>query len=363
MRPVFFLMILAGFITTAPAQDLATLKVRDEATTFPAVEALILENGNVYLGEKALGTLFGASLKTEGENLVILCKETLCQPFYKDDPQHTVVLRKAKPMLLASKVGEAFGYVRFAFDKKSGEIRYYKTPEPPIDAPHPIPMPDLTLPSTSGEKVSLSKYNGKKLFILCWAPWDKGRDDLVQWNRLAGELAEKGMQLLLVAQTMEGRERLEPFLSILKPRPVCLVDSGFRFTFLFHLKELPALILVDEKGNLVWGPAKPDLRNDAFRAEISSWVEGGKESKIITAGPTIKEIEPPAMVEEKAARLDLSHALLGAGKRDEAMEEYRRAIGKLSDHVIFSGQLMALKEPERFYPTPTPRPTPTSKPE
>ena len=108
MRRLFFIIFLILFLdisTLVSGQEDMTLRVRDELTTFPAVETFV-HSGNLYWGDKALGTLFGASLKKEGENLVILCRDALCAPFYMDDPLSALIQRRGKTLLLASKAAE-----------------------------------------------------------------------------------------------------------------------------------------------------------------------------------------------------------------------------------------------------------------
>lgn len=358
MRTLIFIVILSAVSLTIFGQDLTMVRARDEATTFPAVEALVLENGTVYLSEKALGVLFGAHLKPEGENLVILCKDIMCLPFYKDDPLHTVVDRKGKPLLLASKVGDAFGYVRFAYDRQANEMKFFKTPEPKVNVPQPVAMPDIAIPNTALEIISLSKYKGKKVIILVWAPWDKSRETLSRWSRASAELAEKGAMFFLAAQTIEGRERLEPYLASLKPRPICLMDAGFLFTQAFNLTELPALLAVDEKGNLIWGPVNPVPKFDEIMTALSNWLTGKTDTVITTAGPSVKTIEPLSSLIEASRRMELSQALWTSGKKAEAIEQFSQAVQNLGARVIFEGQLQALKDPEKYYPTPTPAPAP-----
>ncbi len=361
MRTLVFIELFFALSLALFGHVLTMVRARDEATTFPAVEALVLENGSVYLSEKALGVIFGAHLKSEGENLVILCKDIMCLPFYKDDPHHTVVERKGKPLLLASKVGEAFGYVRFAYDRSANEMTFFKTPEPKENVPQPVAMPDFAIPNMAKETVSLSQYKGKKVIILVWAPWDKSRESLARWSIAASEFAEKGAVFFLAAQTIEGRERLEPYLTPLKPRPVCLMDSGFLFTLAFNLTELPALLAVDEMGNLIWGPVNPEPKFDEISAALSGWLGGKTDTVITTAGPSVKTIEPTSSRIETSQRMELSQALWISGKKSEAIEQFSQALQKIGDSAILENQLRALKEPEKFYPTPTPAPVPAKQ--
>lgn len=354
---IFFLIFSAG----VAAQEVQILNVRDDSTTFSAVESIILTNGAIYWGDKGVGTLFGASLKPEGENLVILCKDTLCVPFYKDDPQNVVIERKGKSFLMAQKVAEAFGYKRLEWDKLTREIRLYKIPKPAPDRSNPIPLLDLYFPDTSGQITFLSKYRGRKLILLIWAPWDKSRETLPAWNRLLSDL-EEWCQYVLIAETMEGRNRIEPYLSVLKPRPICLADAGFKSTLYYQLKEIPALLLVDEKGNLVLGPLVAKAEDSLLRETITLWAKGNPPMEILQNGPSIQSYPGSLDLEEAVKRLELAQILWISGKKEEAMTEYRRAVLPFPDHEIFKGQGTALQEPLIVYP-PTQTPTPEKSPE
>jgi hypothetical protein len=357
---MFFILFLI-LSAVVSGQEEVMLKVRDDLTTFSAVETYVLQTGNVYWGEKALGTLFGASIKKEGENLVILCKDTLCVPFYKDDPQNVVIERKGKSFLMAPKVAEAFGYKRLEWDKPAQEIRLYKTPKPALDKANPIPLMDLFLPDTSGQITFLSKYKGKKLIILIWAPWDKGRESLPAWNRLLGELKER-CQYVFIAETMEGRERVEPYLSVLKPRPICLVDAGFKAALYYQLKEIPALLLVDEKGNLVSGPLSAKAEDALVREAISLWAKDDASAEILQKGPAIQSYPGSLDLEEAVKRLELSQIIWISGNKEEALAEFNRAVSRFPEHEIFGGQRRALQEPLVVYP-PTQTPSQEKPPE
>lgn len=356
---MFFTLVLSLSAVVSGQEDLM-IKVRDELTTFSVVETHVLQTGSVYWGEKALGALFGASIKKEGENLVILCKDTLCVPFYKDDPQNVVIERKGKSLLMASKVAEAFGYKRLEWDKPAQEILLYKTPRLELNKAIPIPLMDLFLPDTSGQITFLSKYKGKKLILLIWAPWDKGRESLPAWNRLLDELGDR-CQYVLIAETMEGRDRVETYLSVLKPRPTCLVDSGFKAALYYQLKELPALLLVDEKGNLVSGPFPAKAEDALVREEISLWVKDDAPEEFLQKGPAIQSYPGSPDLEEAVKRLELSQIIWISGNREEALAEFNRAVLRFPDHEILMGQRQALQEPLVVYPpiqTPAPEKTP-----
>jgi hypothetical protein len=356
-RHFFYIFIFLYFTFSSIAQETLFLKVCDESTTFPAVETVILENGNIYWDEKALGAIFGASLKTEGENLVILCREDAVLPFYRDDPKNPVLDRKGISWLPAKSSAEFFGYPRLELDRKAGAVKLLRTPEPEPDKPELVRLPDFSLRDSSGKMVELKGLQGKKQVILVWAPWDKSRDFLPVWNRLASDFGES-VRFIIVAETIEKRERIEPFLSMLKPRPLCLVDSGFHFSLLFRLKELPSILLIDEKGSLVWGPRKVNPANETFREILVNWCNGKPGDSFILKVPSMDNILSPAIVEESVRRFELAKALWESGKKEEAIDEFSQGFKKFPDKELFEKQLFALKNSDKVYPSPTPTPSP-----
>ncbi|HQH13549.1 MAG TPA: hypothetical protein PLS31_14090, partial [Candidatus Sumerlaeota bacterium] len=85
------------------------------------------------------------------------------------------------------------------------------------------------------------------------------------------------------------------------------------------------------------------------------------DTVITTAGPSVKTIEPTSSRIETSQRMELSQALWISGKKSEAIEQFSQALQKIGDSAILENQLRALKEPEKFYPTPTPAPVPAKQ--
>ena len=351
-----FLLIVILFLS-APlySEEILELRVKDKNTTFPAVQSLVVDDEEVYWDEKALETLFGATPKEEGENLVILCKDALCVPFYRDDPRNIVIERKGRPFLLASQAAETFGYKRLEIDRGAGEMRMYKTPAPQAGEAPPSPMKEFNLPDLSGDKITLEKLKGKKTIFLIWAPWNKPDSFLRSWNRLMKDRKEN-IRLALIAETIEGRERLEPWLSMLSPRPLCLIDAGFSFTIQYDIKQLPVVMIMDEQGNLLTAPRNIDPSDENFQKNLDSWIKGEKPAKQIFEPQAKAASDASYDHDESIQRFELASALLASGKKKEAVKEYERAADEFPENQIFREQLRALKEPEKVYPTPSPSP-------
>ena len=127
------------------------------------------------------------------------------------------------------------------------------------------------------------------------------------------------------------------------------------------IPSLPALLAVDEMGNLIWGPVNPEPKFDEISAALSGWLGGKTDTVITTAGPSVKTIEPTSSRIETSQRMELSQALWISGKKSEAIEQFSQALQKIGDSAILENQLRALKEPEKFYPTPTPAPVPAKQ--
>ena len=124
----------------------------------------------------------------------------------------------------------------------------------------------------------------------------------------------------------------------------------------------PALLLVDEKGNLVLGPLVANAEDPLLREAITLWVKDGPPTEILLKGPNIQSYPGSLDLEEMVKRLELAQILWIYGKKEEAMTEYRRAVSRFPDHEIFKGQGTALQEPLVVYP-PTQTPIVESLPE
>lgn len=353
---LYLIILISGILcVSVPASEIVSLRVKDEATTFPVVETLITESGSAYWGNKALGSVFGAEAKPEGENLIILCRDEICVPFYMDDPQNPVVERKGKPYLLAVKVAESLGYKRIELDLEAGEIRMYHTEKPTPGKPETITFPQVILSDLSGNMVSLSEITNQKKVIIAWSPWDGGSTILSQWNRMVND-SDNGVKLILVAETMESRERLEPFLSMLKPRPLCLMDSGMRLTLQFKLKKLPAIFLINKEGTLIYGPESLDPGNENFNSKLNSWIA---ENEIDFMDETPVELRAFSEIEEAEKRIQLAHTLWISGKNDEAISEFKTVQKTFPENPVLKKQLEVLENEDKFYPLPTPTQAPS----
>ncbi|HPB30252.1 MAG TPA: hypothetical protein PLB62_02245 [Candidatus Sumerlaeota bacterium] len=344
---IFTMLILAA---SCAAQETFTILVRDEATTLGSVETLISDNGISYWGEKALASLFGASAKAEGENLIILCKDVMCVPFYKDDPKRPVMDYKGKPFLSAEKVAEAFGYPRLETDKAAGIIHLYKTraADPPVAAN----FRDTPLADPSGKIIPTSPFAGRRKIAILWAPWKDSREFLTSWNRFAEEEAG-GIPLILISESIQEREVMDTALDFLKPRPTTLVDPGLKLGLTYHFSGPAMAFLIDEKGLVAAGPVTGDPRDEVLRGGVSEWVAGKPWN-----GPAPLETPAPPkpeILKEASSRIELARTLWQSGKRNESIMEFQRAGEILPGHPLMISHIKALNEAA----TPRPAASPT----
>ncbi|MFB6271752.1 MAG: TlpA disulfide reductase family protein [Salinibacter sp.] len=77
----------------------------------------------------------------------------------------------------------------------------------------PKPVPDLTLKTMDGEKITLTEQKGRALIINFWATWCAPcRKEIPDLKALHSELKSKGLTVIGVALDRQGREVVAPFV-------------------------------------------------------------------------------------------------------------------------------------------------------
>jgi peroxiredoxin len=90
--------------------------------------------------------------------------------------------------------------------------------------------PDFTLPSLSGQEVSMAKLRGKVIILNVWATWcEPCRAEMPSMETLYEDFkSNKNFVLLAVSQDERGREAVAPFIK----------KNGYHFTVLLDPKNL-----------------------------------------------------------------------------------------------------------------------------
>ncbi|WOC33197.1 MULTISPECIES: TlpA family protein disulfide reductase [Caproicibacterium] len=114
-------------------------------------------------------------------------------------------------------------------------------------------VPDFTLESSSGKKVSLSDYSGKVVVLNFWASWCVYcKKELPDFQKLNRELQNsKDVVLLLLDQTdgqTETKQKGDAFLKDNGYSFLNLYDSGTVSSDIFGVTGYPTTVVIDKQG-------------------------------------------------------------------------------------------------------------------
>ncbi len=129
-----------------------------------------------------------------------------------------------------------------------------------------------------------------------------------------------------------------------------LLDQHNAIGKAYSLKFVPVGILVDEEGRLARAVGGVNIDDETFRRELTEWVTEGAIPKAWMEAN--RQGTPRALTPAEAeadARFQLAIALLGQGKREEAIAELRRAFRLDPENWLIRKQLWAVEHPEAFY--------------
>jgi peroxiredoxin len=110
--------------------------------------------------------------------------------------------------------------------------------------------PDFQLPKLNGEKVRLSDFKGKVVYVDFWATWCPPCRKSFPWMESMHQ-RYSGMGLKIVAISLDQkRDLIESFLKTHKAGFTILQDKKGNVAEAFNVKGMPSSYLVDRKGNI-----------------------------------------------------------------------------------------------------------------
>lgn len=129
---------------------------------------------------------------------------------------------------------------------------------------------ELTLRRLNGTPMSLSIFRGKVLVVDFWATWCVPCAQIdPAFNELAADWSGETRVTFLMADTDDNEANVPAFVQQKKWQvPVVYADGLDRF---FNLKTLPAAVVVDANGQIVYRVQSPQLRG--FGAALSSAIQ------------------------------------------------------------------------------------------
>lgn len=147
---------------------------------------------------------------------------------------------------------------------------------------------------------------------------------------------------------VQGLKAAKPWWDKAKTTFPCLVDSENIIGTKYNIKAVPWGFLVNEKGELVWGPAHINPSKKELIEQIAEWIDKGDSAKIVqSAQISISPVSPK--LEESQLRFNLGVNLYNQGKKEEAIVEWRKALELDPDSWIIHKQIWAVEHPDKFY--------------
>ncbi len=131
---------------------------------------------------------------------------------------------------------------------------------------------------------------------------------------------------------------------------ITLVDSQNSFGALYNLKAIPYGVMIDEVRRLVKGPFNINVADQKTLALLEKWVsDPAVNATLLQEMKASEPLNGAAVTTEADARFQLGRVLLEAGKKEEAMAEWRKALALDPHNWIIHKQIWAVENPDKFY--------------
>lgn len=142
--------------------------------------------------------------------------------------------------------------------------------------------PDFSLPTLSGETVTLSSLRGRPVLVNLWASWCQPcRAEMPAIQRVYAEYQDQGFVVLAVnATNQDSLNAVQPFIEELGLTFPILIDADGVVSNLYELRALPTSYFVDGNGVIqdmvIGGPMSEALLRVRVQQLMQASGEGGK---------------------------------------------------------------------------------------
>jgi tetratricopeptide (TPR) repeat protein len=199
------------------------------------------------------------------------------------------------------------------------------------------------------------------------------------WQALRAELHPHGLEIVTVALDTGGVEAARRWIEAAWPEHPSLIDQAHVVDELFGITNVPSGVWIDEHGSIVRPPepafpsrpsfldrtlpadAPPRLRTrvelarrirvepDRYVAALRDWVQHGPASRYALGPDEVLRRSRPRPVDEAtaAAHFELGQHLYRLGRRELAVEHFRRAHRLQPDNWTYKRQAWSLADPEQ----------------
>jgi peroxiredoxin len=155
--------------------------------------------------------------------------------------------KKNLPLLVALLALALFALARFAPLSASAA-----TDELLMDVPkQPVPAYDFKATLLTGERVKLSDYRGKVVFLNFWATWcPPCRAEMPAMEKLQQKFQGRPFQMLAV-NFMETRAKAKAFVDKMKLTFPIVMDPHGVIGKNYNAENLPVTYIIDKQGNVI----------------------------------------------------------------------------------------------------------------
>ena len=273
-----------------------------------AATALLTDDGPALTPADVLA-LTGWEVKPYG-----LCRGDVCNPAkFEDGPITLAALADALHRPLAVEVG-ADAVVAVLGEPGGSTVSTGQV------------APVLELQNVDGETIPLTG-RGRKTAVVVWSTWCGCRYELPSWQKLAGELAADGLDLVTVALD-DDPEAVRKWTSRVEGLPVA-IDPDHRVSDVFGVVNVPATVWLDEEGRVVKPPTiapgddqfadYTEVESSTHHDALRQWVHGG-------AAPAAEPADETDSVRLARAERRLAGWLHRNGQPEAAQRHFARAI-------------------------------------
>jgi cytochrome c biogenesis protein CcmG, thiol:disulfide interchange protein DsbE len=124
-------------------------------------------------------------------------------------------------------------------------------PSPKSPLQSGMPAPDFALPGMDGNRVRLSDYRGKVVFLNIWATWcPPCREEMPSMETLYGELKGEGLEILAVSIDASGTNVVAPFIKKNRLSFPVLLDPAGTIKNLYRTTGVPESFIINREGQI-----------------------------------------------------------------------------------------------------------------
>jgi excinuclease UvrABC nuclease subunit len=152
-------------------------------------------------------------------------------------------------------------------------------------------------------------------------------------------------QLLTVAMDLQGPKVALPWIKKADAAYPALIDQSNTLGKKYNFNYVPLIILFDEQGKPVHGPAGFDIQKEPNAEDLRAWLNNNKDFEKSSDNTN----EMVAEVTESNLRFQYGRYLIDIGKKERALSQLRQALALDEDNWLIRKQIWAIEHPEKFY--------------